>query len=303
MKFKVIKMKELIGTGVALVTPFKEDRSIDVSALEGIVEYCIAGGVDYLVVLGTTGESVTLNKSEKLLVVNTVIAANSGRLPMVLGVGGNNTAAVVEELLEWDLSKFVAVLSVSPYYNKPTQEGIYQHFKAIAIVSPKPLIVYNVPSRTGSNMLPETTLRLAVDCDNIIAIKEACGDLDQITRLVQNKPNGFLVISGDDVTALPTVLAGGAGVISVIGQGLPKVFSRMIALGLAGRSDDALKLHKAMLEGMDLIFREGNPAGIKAMLETVGYGKAWVRLPLVEATPQLKNKIAAFIDSMEGVTA
>ncbi|MGB5275415.1 MAG: 4-hydroxy-tetrahydrodipicolinate synthase [Flavobacteriaceae bacterium] len=296
-------MKELIGTGVALVTPFKEDRSIDVSALEGIVEYCIAGGVDYLVVLGTTGESVTLNKSEKLLVVNTVIAANSGRLPMVLGVGGNNTAAVVEELLEWDLSKFVAVLSVSPYYNKPTQEGIYQHFKAIAIVSPKPLIVYNVPSRTGSNMLPETTLRLAVDCDNIIAIKEACGDLDQITRLVQNKPNGFLVISGDDVTALPTVLAGGAGVISVIGQGLPKVFSRMIALGLAGRSDDALKLHKAMLEGMDLIFREGNPAGIKAMLETVGHGKAWVRLPLVEATPQLKNKIAAFIDSMEGVTA
>ncbi|MGB5371725.1 MAG: 4-hydroxy-tetrahydrodipicolinate synthase [Flavobacteriaceae bacterium] len=291
-------MKELIGTGVALVTPFKEDRSIDVPALEGIVEYCIAGGVDYLVVLGTTGESVTLNKSEKLLVVNSVIAANSGRLPMVLGVGGNNTAAVIEELLEWDLSKFVAVLSVSPYYNKPTQEGIYQHFKAIARVSPKPLIVYNVPSRTGSNMLPETTLRLAVDCDNIIAIKEACGDMDQITRLVQNKPNGFLVISGDDATALPTVLAGGVGVISVIGQGLPKVFSRMIALGLAGHAEDALKLNNAMLEGMDLIFREGNPAGIKAMLETLGYGKAWVRLPLVEATPQLKDKIAAFIDCM-----
>jgi 4-hydroxy-tetrahydrodipicolinate synthase len=296
-------MKELIGTGIALVTPFMEDRSIDVSALKGIVEYCIDGGVDYLVVLGTTGESVTLNKSEKLLVVNTVIAANSGRLPLVLGVGGNHTAAVIEELLEWDLSKFVAVLSVSPYYNKPTQEGIYRHFKAIAEVSPKPLIVYNVPSRTGSNMLPETTLRLAVDCKNIIAIKEACGDMDQLTRLLQNKPNGFLVISGDDATALPTVLAGGAGVISVIGQGLPKVFSRMIALGLAGRSEEALKLHNAMLEGMDLIFREGNPAGIKAMLETVGYGKAWVRLPLVEATPQLKTKIAAFIDSMERVTA
>ncbi len=296
-------MKELIGTGVALVTPFKENRSIDVSALKGIVDYCIAGGVDYLVILGTTGESVTLNKSEKLLVVNTVIAANSGRLPLVLGVGGNNTAAVIEELLEWDLSEFVAVLSVSPYYNKPTQEGIYQHFKAIAKGSPKPLIVYNVPSRTGSNMLPETTLRLAVDCDNIIAIKEACGDMDQITRLVQNKPKGFLVISGDDATALPTVLTGGAGVISVIGQGLPKVFSRMIALGLAGRTDEALKLHKAMLEGMDLIFREGNPAGIKAMLEIVGYGKAWVRLPLVEATPQLKNKIAAFVHGMEAVTA
>jgi 4-hydroxy-tetrahydrodipicolinate synthase len=295
-------MKELIGTGVALVTPFKEDRSIDVSALKGIVDYCIDGGVDYLVILGTTGESVTLNKSEKLLVVTTVIAANAGRLPMVLGVGGNNTAAVIEELSEWDLSKFVAVLSVSPYYNKPTQEGIYQHFKAIAKASPKPLIVYNVPSRTGSNMLPETTLRLAADCKNIIAIKEACGDMDQITRLVQNKPDGFLVISGDDATALPTVLAGGAGVISVIGQGLPKAFSRMIALGLAGRSEDAIKLHKAMLEGMDLIFREGNPAGIKAMLETLGYGKAWVRLPLVEATPQLKNKIAAFIPGMEGVT-
>jgi 4-hydroxy-tetrahydrodipicolinate synthase len=296
-------MKELIGTGVALVTPFKEDRSIDVSALQGIVEYCIQGGVDYLVVLGTTGESVTLNMSEKRLVVNTVITANADRLPMVLGVGGNNTAAVIEELLAWDLSKFVAVLSVSPYYNRPTQEGIYQHFKAIAKVSPKPLIVYNVPGRTGSNMLPETTLRLAIDCDNIIAIKEACGDLDQIVQLVQKKPPSFQVISGDDATALSTVLAGGVGVISVIGQGLPKIFSKMIALGLEGLSDDALKLEKAMIAGMDLIFQEGNPAGVKAMLETLGYGKAWVRLPLVEATPQLKGKIASFMESMERVTA
>ncbi len=293
-------MKELIGTGVALVTPFKEDGSIDVNALQGIVEYCIGGGVDYLVVLGTTGESVTLNKTEKGLVVSTVVAANSGRLPLVLGVGGNNTAAVIEELLEWDLSNFVAILSVSPYYNKPTQEGIYQHFKAIAKVSPKPLIVYNVPGRTGSNMLPETTLRLAMDCDNIVAVKEASGDMEQVRQLIHRKPKEFQVISGDDFTALPTVLAGGAGVISVLGQGLPKSFSKMIALALEGRSTEAQKLHEAMEEGMHLIFKEGNPAGIKAMLEAAGYGEAWVRLPLVEATPRLKNQISAFKASMEG---
>lgn len=295
-------MKQLVGTGVALVTPFSGDMSIDILALQRIVNYCIDGGVDYLVVLGTTGESVTLSKSEKQLVADTVVAANAGRLPLVLGVGGNNTAAIIEELGQLDLSQFDAILSVSPYYNKPTQEGIYQHFKAIATASPKPIIVYNVPSRTGSNMLPATTLRLARDCANIVAIKEACGDMDQIKQLVKDKPNTFMIISGDDTTALPTVLAGGEGVISVLGQGLPSEFSNMIRLGQQGKTEDAQKLQSTLREGMDLIFQEGNPAGIKAVFETLGLCKAHVRLPLVEATTDLKVKIAGFVKQFSNIS-
>ncbi|PCJ94048.1 MAG: 4-hydroxy-tetrahydrodipicolinate synthase [Flavobacteriaceae bacterium] len=288
-------MMELHGTGVALVTPFKKDLSVDVVALTKIVTFNIEGGVDYLVVLGTTGESSTLSKIEKQIVIDTVIGANAGRLPLVLGIGGNNTAAVVDELAYWNLDDFYAILSVSPYYNRPTQEGIYQHFKAIALASPKPILLYNVPSRTGSNMLPETVLRLANDFKNIIAVKEASGDITQIMKIIKGKPEDFMIISGDDFTALPTVLAGGVGVISVLGQGLPFEFSKMIRHGLQREVDKAYELHYALQDGMELIFKEGNPAGIKAIYEILGLSGAAVRLPLVEASLNLKNELSDFL--------
>ena len=220
-------MQSLIGTGVALITPFKKDHTVDLEALVRIVDFQIENGIDYLVVLGTTGEPATLTSSEKELVIEAIVKANNKRVPLVLGIGGNNTQQVVEELKTRNLSDFVAILSVSPYYNKPTQEGIYQHFKAIAENSPLPIIVYNVPGRTASNMLPSTVIRLANDFKNIVAIKEAAGDMVQAMELIQNKPKNFLVISGDDMLALPIVLAGGSGVISVIGEAFPKEFSKM----------------------------------------------------------------------------
>ncbi|MEY8779987.1 4-hydroxy-tetrahydrodipicolinate synthase [Allomuricauda sp. XS_ASV26] len=284
-------MEQFVGTGVALVTPFKDDFSVDANALAKIVEYNIQGGTDYLVVLGTTAETATLSPADKQLVVDVVVRTNAGRLPLVLGVGGNNTMAVVKDLQMLDLSDFDAILSVSPYYNKPTQEGIYQHFKKIASTSPVPIILYNVPSRTGSNMLPETTLRLAQDFPNIVAIKEACGELAQIDKIIQQKPEGFLVISGDDSTALPTVLAGGSGVISVLGQGLPSLFSEMIQLGLDGSAKKAFQIHHTLSPLMGQIFEEGNPAGIKSIFEHKGISTAAVRLPLVEASQNLKEKI------------
>ncbi|WKB81433.1 4-hydroxy-tetrahydrodipicolinate synthase [Cellulophaga lytica] len=290
-------MKELVGTGVALVTPFKEDLSVDVTALKNIVEYNIANGINYLVVLGTTGEPATLTEEEKQLVIDTVVKVNAGRLPLVLGVGGNNTMAVVAELKSRDLSNFVAVLSVSPYYNKPTQEGIYQHFKAISLASPKPIILYNVPGRTGSNVLPSTTVRLAKDFSNIVAIKEACGDMVQILSIIKDKPKDFMVISGDDFTALSTVLAGGSGVISVIGQGIPAEFSKVISLGLENNAAEAHLLYNTLHDVIGYIFKEGNPAGIKAIYQNLGLATAKVRLPLLEATPELKSTINTFMNS------
>ena len=292
-------MEQLIGTGVALVTPFRADLSVDVPALERVVEHNIQGGVDYLVILGTTAESATLSQAEKQLVVDVVVRTNAGRLPLVLGVGGNNTMAVAHELKTLDLSDFDAILSVSPYYNKPTQEGIYQHFKMLAEASPLPLILYNVPSRTGSNMLPETTLRLAYEFSNIVGIKEACGDMVQIDNIIKNKPEEFMVISGDDATALPTVLAGGAGVISVLGQGLPGLFSDMIRWGLEGQVKEAYAIHHKLSSLMQLIFEEGNPAGIKSIFESLGVSTAAVRLPLVEASPSLKEKISVWLKSLD----
>ena len=296
-------MEQFVGTGVALVTPFNSDFSVDVEALERIVEHCVQGGIDYLVALGTTAESATLSKADKQLVIDVIVRANAGRLPLVLGIGGNNTAAVVDEVSQTDLSDFDGILSVSPYYNRPTQEGIYQHFKVVAQASTKPIIMYNVPARTGSNMLPKTTLRLAKDFDNIVAIKEACGDMIQIDEILKDKPNDFMVISGDDFTALPTVLAGGSGVISVLGQGLPVSFSKMIQLGINNSSDEAYTIHHALQPLMQLIFEEGNPAGIKSIFESLGLGSAVVRLPLVEATPQLKTKIVDFLKSFDKVYA
>lgn len=288
-------MKELIGTGVALITPFTEEGEVDVNGLQNVVNFQIENGIDYLVVLGTTGESVTLTKAEKQLVIDTIVETNAGRLPLVLGIGGNDTAQVSEEMQTRDLSAFAAILSVSPSYNKPTQEGIYQHFAVLAKVAPKPIILYNVPGRTASNMLPETVARLANDFDTIVAIKEAAGDLVQAMRMIDDTPEGFLVISGDDMIALPMTLAGGAGVISVIGEGFPKDFSTMIALGLERRVDEAYSLHYKIAPCIDYIFAEGNPAGIKAVFSRLGICGDTVRLPLVGIGKQLRDKIDAFV--------
>ncbi|HKO77369.1 MAG TPA: 4-hydroxy-tetrahydrodipicolinate synthase [Flavobacterium sp.] len=291
-------MQSLIGTGVALITPFKDDFTIDIDALRRVVNFSIDGGIEYLVVLGTTAENATLSEEEKELVITTVIEVNAGRLPLVLGVGGNNTLNVVEELRTRDLSAFVAILSVSPYYNKPSQEGIYQHFKAVSEASPIPVILYNVPGRTSSNMLPSTVLRLANDFENIVAIKEAAGDLVQAMQLIKNKPKDFLVISGDDMIALPVVLAGGAGVISVIGQGFPKEFSEMIRLGLNRKVDDAYKLHYLLADCIDMIFEQGNPAGIKEVFSILGITENVVRLPLVSVDESLTNRLDFFVKKM-----
>jgi len=291
-------MQSLIGTGVALVTPFKKDFSVDTEALTRIVNFQIENGIDYLVVLGTTAENATLSQEEKELVIQTIITANQKRLPLVLGVGGNNTHQLVEELKTRDFSDFVAVLSVSPYYNKPTQEGIYQHFKAIAEASPIPVILYNVPGRTASNMLPATVIRLATDFKNIVAIKEAAGDIVQAMKLIQGKPEGFLVISGDDMVTLPMVLAGGSGVISVIGEGFPRQFSDMVRLGLERKVDEAYKIHYQLADVIDMIFEQGNPAGIKEIHKTLGLSENTVRLPLVNVNEDLANRISNFVKSL-----
>jgi len=288
-------MNKFFGTGVALVTPFNADKSVDVVGLEKLVKFQISNGINYLVVLGTTGEPATLTSEEKELVKETIIKANNGVLPLVLGIGGNNTAEVMEAVQQTDLSNFDAVLSVSPYYNRPTQEGIYQHFVAIAAVCPKPIIIYNVPSRTGANIEAETVVRLANDCSNIIAVKEAAGSMVQAMQLIKETPTDFLVISGDDAIALPITLAGGAGVISVIGQGLPEKFAKLIDLALQNDAKNSFTLQYQLLDSIDLIFKEGNPAGIKAMLHQLDICSDEVRLPLVKASEELYQKIHTFI--------
>jgi len=288
-------MKLFQGTGVALVTPFKSDKSVDVEALKKLVNYQIENGINYLVVLGTTGEPATLNKEEKELVKQTIIKENNKRLPLVLGMGSNNTAALIEEISQTDLSQFDALLSVSPYYNKPTQQGIYEHFKVVSEAAPIPIIIYNVPSRTASNITVETTLKLANNCKNIIGIKEAAGDMVQAMRLIKDKPSDFLVISGDDMIALPMTLAGGAGVISVIGQALPELFSKMIQFGLSDKPKEAYDLKYKIMESIDLIFEEGNPAGIKAFLNLKDICSSEVRLPLLSASQILQEKLRNFV--------
>lgn len=292
-------MTKFIGTGVALITPFNADLSIDFDALERLVEYNIANGTDYLVISGTTGENVTVTAEEKTQLVTFISKVNNGRLPLVLGIGGNNTTNVINEIKSTDLSTIDGVLSVSPYYSKPTQEGIYQHFKAIAEVSPKPIILYNVPGRTASNILPETTLRLARDFDNIVAVKEASNNVHQYLELLRTKPKDFLVLSGDDDLALGVALAGGSGVISVIGQALPKEFSEMIRLGIARKAKEAYEIHFKLMPITGLIFSENNPSGIKAVLDALNISKPHVRLPLVEATDQLKKTIKQELISLE----
>ncbi|MDA8893633.1 4-hydroxy-tetrahydrodipicolinate synthase [Flavobacteriaceae bacterium] len=292
-------MQKFVGTGVALVTPFKKDLSIDFTALSKLVEFNIANGVDYLVINGTTGESVTVSKEERQRIVDVIVSVNKGRVPLVLGLGGNNTSAVIAEILSSDLTHIDAVLSVAPYYSKPTQEGFYQHFKAIALASPKPIILYNVPGRTSKNMDSQTTLRLASDFNNIIAVKEAGNNVQQYLELIKNKPKDFLIISGDDDLALNVVLAGASGVISVIGQAFPKEFSTLIRLGLQGKNKEAYKLHYKLMDIISMIFSENNPSGIKAVLQCLGITSNEVRLPLVKASEKLQKEITNFVINLD----
>ncbi|WP_298952847.1 4-hydroxy-tetrahydrodipicolinate synthase [uncultured Nonlabens sp.] len=291
-------MQDLIGTGVALVTPFNAQGAIDHEALSRIVNHQIDNGVDYLVVLGTTGESVTLSKEEKQEVIKTIKNANDGRLPLVLGIGGNDTAVVVNELKTANLESFVAILSVSPAYNKPTQEGIFQHFKAVSEASPLPVILYNVPGRTGSNMAVETVVRLS-QFDNVVAIKEAAGDLVQAMNMIQYTPKDFLVISGDDMIANAMTLAGGAGVISVIGQAMAQDFSDMIRYSLNGDVGESYELHYKIAASIDMIFEQGNPSGIKTLLHHLGLCDDGVRLPLIKADKDLSSRLKSFLDQYE----
>ncbi|WP_173014993.1 4-hydroxy-tetrahydrodipicolinate synthase [Capnocytophaga felis] len=288
-------MEQLKGTGVALITPFTSDNKVDTEALTKIVNYVIDGGVKYLVVLGTTSEAPTLTKDEKKLVCETVIEANNKRLPLVIGIGGNNTQTIIDEINSFDLSEFTAILSVTPYYNKPSQNGLYAHFSEIAKNSPLPVILYNVPGRTGVSMNADTINRLAKNFENIIAVKEASGDLSLDMAIIKDKPEDFLFISGDDFSTLPSVFMGGSGVISVIGIAFPKEFSEMVRLGLQGEVEKARVIHYQLMKQTHFAFKEGNPVGIKAILAEKGLCSPFVRLPLVEASNALKAEIKADI--------
>ncbi len=284
--------------GVALITPFKTDESIDFEALSRLVEYQIKNGTDYLVVLGTTAETPTLTQAEIDKVTRFVIDCVGGRLPIVLGVGGNCTKAVVDKLTSIDLNGIDAILSVTPYYNKPSQEGLYQHYAAIAKASPLPIVLYNVPGRTGINMLPATTIRLANEFSNICAIKEASGNFSQIDDIIKNKPADFMVISGDDAITFPLITLGAVGVISVIGNAFPREFSRMVRLALEGDYDNSRKIHHRFTELIELLFVEGNPAGVKSMLALMGFIKNKLRLPLVPNTINTYEKIKFVLNQL-----
>lgn len=289
-------MRQWKGTGVALVTPFKIDKSIDFEALIKLVEFQIDNGIDYLVVLGTTAESAALTYLEKDQVIDCVVKTNKKRLPLVLGIGGNNTGLVCQELQTRDLSDFSAVLSVSPFYNKPTQQGIYKHFEAVSKASPLPIILYNVPGRTASNMGAKLIVKLAEDFKNIVAVKEASGDLVQGMEILRSAPDDFDVISGDDMTALSLVLAGGSGVISVIGEGMPAEFSQLINFGLVSNVEKAFSLQFKLMPIIEMIFEEGNPAGIKSLLSHLNIAGLATRLPLLEASLDLNERIGGFLE-------
>lgn len=289
-------MNKFKGTGVALVTPFKSDKSIDFDALRKLVRLQLNGGTDFLVVMGTTAESPTLSNEEKEVVLQVVIEENNGKLPIVFGVGGNNTAELVKKLNH--LPKGVdGILSVSPYYNKPTQEGIYQHFKTIAEASPIPVILYNVPGRTGSNMLPTTTLRLA-QLPNIVAVKEASGNMDQIMEIISQAPDGFDVLSGDDALTMPLIACGAKGVISVVANALPENFSRMISASIEGDFAAARIIHNSLLPITKMFFEEGNPGGVKVALEKRGIMEQNLRLPLVQVSETLADRINLEMNSL-----
>ena len=288
-------MTKILGTGVALITPFKKDMTIDFDALKRLINRVINGGVDFLVVLGTTGEATALCKSEKKEIIEFVIKTNNSRLPLVLGIGGNNTNDLIKEIYDYDLSPFQAILSVTPYYNKPSQEGLYLHYSLISKASPIPIILYNVPSRTGVNMHPETTLRLANDFKNIISIKEASGDINQVKYILNNKPESFSVLSGDDALTLEIIRNGGKGVISVIGQTHPEKFSNLVRYSLKNEFAKAELIHDSLYGLYHFLYSEGNPSGVKAVLSLKGVCDNYLRLPLVPITNKLDKELKMYL--------
>lgn len=283
--------KKFIGTGVALITPFNSDFNVDYNSLEKLVEYNISNGINYLVINGTTAESPTINSFERQKIINTVIGVNNNRVPLVLGMGGNDTFALVKEINSLNLQYISAILSVSPYYSKPTQNGIYEHYSYLAKNTSKPIIMYNVPGRTSRNIVPNTILRLANEFESIIGVKEAGGDINQYLELIKNKPDNFLIISGDDDLALTTVINGGHGVISVIGQAFPKTFSKMINDGLSNKISTAKSTNDMFSNIISLIFKENNPAGIKYVLHKLNLCCDVLRLPLLSVSEDLRNQI------------
>ena len=292
-------MKKFSGVGVALVTPFDETGRVDEHSLRNLVNYVIDGGVDYLVALGTTSEAATMTADERAFVVQVIAEENAGRLPIVLGIGGNNTNQVIHDLATLPYLRLGdAILSVTPYYNKPSQEGIYQHYKAIASATKLPVILYNVPGRTGVNMTAETTLRLAREFDNIVAIKEASGNITQMDDIIKNKPKDFMVISGDDGITFPLITLGAVGVISVIGNAFPREFSRMVRLALEGDYANALLIHHKFTELFELLFVDGNPAGVKSILSSMGYIRNRLRLPLVPTRITTYEKIRVVLQKL-----
>ena len=287
------------GLGIALVTPFNEDGSIDYESLASVIEYQLSNGADFLCILATTGETPCLSEEEHYKVKQFIVKQVAGRVPLLMGCGGNNTAAVVNMCKTYDMSGIDGLLSVCPYYNKPSQEGLYQHFKAIANATKLPVVLYNVPGRTGINLKPETTCRLAKDCKNIVAIKEASGSLEQVDEIIKYKPNDFEVISGDDALTFPMIACGAVGVISVIGNALPKEFSRMIRLEFNGEFEAAQKIHHKFTDLYSLLFVDGNPAGVKALLTEMGFIKNQLRLPLVPTRVTTLQKISSIIKELK----
>jgi 4-hydroxy-tetrahydrodipicolinate synthase len=291
-------MKRFRGTGVAIVTPFKNDSSIDFAAMGRVINHIISGGVNYIVALGTTGESVTLTKDEKKAVISYVVEVIDNRIPLVVGFGGNNTQDVINCIKHANLTGVDGILSVTPYYNKPTQKGIIQHFKAIATCSSIPVILYNVPGRTSCNMSAETCLELAHECENIVGVKEASGDITQIMKIIKGKPENFNVISGDDMMTLPVIAAGGSGVISVLANAFPAQCSELVATSLKSNFKSAREIQLRFLEVVELLFTEGNPSGVKAMLNILGLCENTLRLPLIPVSRSLYTRIQKVIDEV-----
>ena len=291
-------MKKFRGTGVAIVTPFKNDLSIDFAALGRVIKHVIDGGANYVVALGTTGESVTITKDEKKAIISYVTEAIDGRVPLVVGIGGNNTQEIINSIKQANLKGVDGILSVAPYYNKPTQKGLFQHFKAIATCSPLPVIIYNVPGRTSCNISADTCLELAHECENIVAVKEASGDMTQIMKIIKGKPESFNVISGDDMLTIPVIAAGGTGVISVLGNAFPEVCSEIVTNALKSNFKAARELQFRFIEMTELLFVEGNPAGVKAMLNIMNLCSNTLRLPLVPVSRTTFTRIQKAIEEV-----
>jgi len=290
---------QLTGTGVALVTPFNEDGSVDFGSLQKLIDFVIDGGVNYVVTLGTTGETPTLSKEEKKDIINQTFHFVAGRVPVVVGIGGNNTSEIVKDIETLPIEKATAILSASPYYNKPSQEGLYQHYKALAASTNKPIILYNVPARTGSNIAASTTIRLANEIENINGIKEASGNMMQCMQILRDKPQEFLVVSGDDALALGQIACGMRGVISVAANCFPKEFSEMVSHALEDNFDAARKINQALLQGYDILFAENNPAGVKAFLSELGVIKNNLRLPLVPLSEGVYKQVRAYLPTLK----